>query len=275
MNAQRKARRHSLRSLAAFDTPIVALTAYTTPMARLLDPYCDLLLVGDSVGMVVYGMESTLAVTPEMMLAHAQAVMRGSQKACVVVDLPFGSYQESPQQAFRVAARLMAESGAGGVKLEGGVEMAETIHFLVQRGIPVLGHVGLKPQAVHTHGGFRAVGKSLDESEQVTNDAFAVAEAGASAIVIENTYESLSRTLTQQLSVPTIGIGASPICDGQILVTEDMLGLFGSETPRFVRRFANLKHDIENAVAAYASAVRERTFPSAAECIGMSKTENM
>ena len=272
---QRKVRRHSLRSLVALDTPIVALTAYTAPMARLLDPHCDLLLVGDSVGMVVYGMDSTLAVTPEIMIAHAQAVMRGSQRACVVVDLPFGSYQESPQQAFRVAARIMAESGAGGVKLEGGREMAETIHFLVQRGIPVIGHVGLKPQSMHTYGGFRAVGNNFEEAEQVTNDALAVAEAGASIVLIENTYEALSRAITQKLSVPTIGIGASPMCGGQILVTEDMLGLFGSETPRFVRRFADIKHEIEHAVSTYATAVRARTFPSAAECIGMPKNETI
>lgn len=272
---QRKVRRHSLRSLVALDTPIVALTAYTAPMARLLDPHCDLLLVGDSVGMVVYGMDSTLAVTPEIMIAHAQAVMRGSQRACVVVDLPFGSYQESPQQAFRVAARIMAESGAGGVKLEGGREMAETIHFLVQRGIPVIGHVGLKPQSMHTYGGFRAVGNNFEEAEQVTNDALAVAEAGASIVLIENTYEALSRAITQKLSVPTIGIGASPMCGGQILVTEDMLGLFGSETPRFVRRFADIKYEIERAVSIYATEVRARTFPSAAECVGMPKNETI
>ncbi|WP_168200026.1 3-methyl-2-oxobutanoate hydroxymethyltransferase [Acetobacter vaccinii] len=268
MSIHSTVRRHTPRSLAALDAPIVALTAYTTPMARLLDPHCDLLLVGDSLGMVVYGMESTLAVTPDMMVAHAQAVVRGSQRACVAVDLPFGSYQESPQQAFRVAADIMARSGAGCVKLEGGLEMAETIHFLVTRGIPVIGHIGLKPQAVHTHGGFRTVGRG-DEAEQIMEDAVAVAQAGAALIVIESTYEPLSRKIAQKLSVPTIGIGASPACGGQVLVAEDMLGLFGTFTPRFVRRFAELGREVDSAVAAYAQAVRERSFPGPAECVGM------
>ena len=221
MSKHHTVRRHTPRSLAALDAPIVSLTAYTAPMARLLDPHCDLLLVGDSLGMVVYGMDSTLAVSVEMMIAHGQAVVRGSQTACVAVDMPFGSYQESPQQAFRVAADIMARTGAGCVKLEGGREMAPTIAFLVQRGIPVIGHIGLKPQAVHAHGGFRTVGRG-DEAEQIMADALAVEQAGAFAVVIESTMEPLSRAITEALSILTIGIGASPMCDGQVLVAEDM-----------------------------------------------------
>ncbi|MFT9417584.1 3-methyl-2-oxobutanoate hydroxymethyltransferase [Acetobacter sp.] len=272
MSKHQTVRRHTPRSLAALDTPVVALTAYTTPMARLLDPHCDLLLVGDSLGMVVYGMESTLAVSVDMMVAHGQAVVRGSQKACVAVDMPFGSYQESPQQAFRVAADIMARTGAGCVKLEGGQEMAPAIEFLVQRGIPVIGHIGLKPQAVHAHGGFRTVGRG-SEAEQVMADALAVEKAGAFAVVIESTMEPLSRAITEALGILTIGIGASPQCDGQILVAEDMLGLFPDFTPRFVRKFANLRQEVDRAVADYAHAVRTRTFPGPAECVGMPKAD--
>lgn len=266
------ARRHTPRSLAALDTPIVALTAYTAPMARLMDPHCDLLLVGDSLGMVVYGMDSTLAVTPEMMIAHGQAVVRGSQNACVAIDLPFGSYQQSPQQAFAVSAEIMAKTGAGCVKLEGGVEMAETVAFLTQRGIPVIGHIGLKPQSVHTHGGFRTVGRG-SEAEQVMQDAKAIEEAGAFSLVIESTMEPLAREITEALSIPTIGIGASPACDGQVLVAEDMLGLFPDFTPRFVKRFANLGEQVDKAVAEYAQAVRNRSFPGPEQCVGMPKKD--
>ncbi|PHY93360.1 3-methyl-2-oxobutanoate hydroxymethyltransferase [Acetobacter pomorum] len=268
MSRHQTVRRHTPRSLAALDAPIVSLTAYTAPMARLLDAHCDLLLVGDSLGMVVYGMDSTLAVTPEMMIAHGQAVVRGSQRACVAVDMPFGSYQESPQQAFRVAAHIMAQTGAGCVKLEGGQEMAETIQFLVQRGIPVVGHIGLKPQAVHAHGGFRTVGRG-EEAEQILVDARAVQDAGAWAVVIESTMEPLSRKISEILHIPTIGIGASPACGGQVLVTEDMLGLFPDFTPKFVRKFADLGKEVEQAAAAYAQAVRNRSFPGPAECVGM------
>ncbi|MCG0994023.1 3-methyl-2-oxobutanoate hydroxymethyltransferase [Acetobacter indonesiensis] len=263
-------KRHTPRSLAALETPVVALTAYTAPMAKLMDPHCDLLLVGDSLGMVVYGMDSTLAVTTDMMIAHGQAVVRGSQRACVAIDLPFGSYQESPEQAFRTSADIMARTGAGCVKLEGGVEMAETIRFLTQRGIPVIGHIGLKPQAVHTHGGFRTVGRG-DEADQIMQDAKAVSDAGAFAMVIESTMEPLARAITEAVPAITIGIGASPACGGQVLVGEDMLGLFSDFTPRFVKRFGNLGAEVDKAVADYAAAVRSREFPGPDQCVGLAK----
>lgn len=250
-------------------SPIVALTAYSTPMARLLDPHCELLLVGDSLGMVVYGLPTTLAVTLEMMIAHGQAVVRGSERACVVVDMPFGSYQESREQAFRHAARIMAETNASAVKLEGGLEMAPTVAFLVERGIPVLGHVGLKPQSVHGHGGFRTVGRG-SEAAQISADAAAIAQAGAFALVIEGTLEPVARAITAAIEVPTIGIGASPACDGQILVTEDILGLFADFTPRFVQRYAELGSQVSDAVAAYAQDVRARRFPGPEHCVGAS-----
>jgi 3-methyl-2-oxobutanoate hydroxymethyltransferase len=249
-------------------TPIVALTAYSTPMARLLDPHVDLLLVGDSVGMVLYGLDDTLPVTLEMMIAHGAAVVRGSKHAAVIVDLPFGSYQESPQQAFRASARVMAETGASGVKLEGGREMAETVAFLAQRGIPVLGHVGLKPQSVHSLGGYRARGRAEREAESILNDARAIAEAGAFAMVVEGTVEPLARTITKSVPVPTIGIGASPACDGQILVTEDVIGLFGAFTPKFVKRYAELGDAVTEAAQRYAEDVRARRFPGPEHCFG-------
>ena len=241
--------------------PIVALTAYTTPMARLLDPHVDLLLVGDSLGMVLYGMETTLGVTTDLMVAHGKAVVRGSRRACVVVDLPFGSYQASPQQAYATAARVLAETGCAAVKLEGGVEMAETIAFLAARGIPVMGHVGLKPQGVMADGGFRTRGRDQAEALQIQQDAEAAAAAGCFAIVIEGTLEPLARRISDALTVPTIGIGASPACDGQILVSEDLLGLFADFTPKFVQRYADLGPQISAAVEAYAKDVRERRFP--------------
>ncbi|SEL54711.1 ketopantoate hydroxymethyltransferase [Xaviernesmea oryzae] len=242
--------------------PIVSLTAYTTPIARLLDPHVDLLLVGDSLGMVLYGMESTLGVTLEMMIAHGQAVMRGSQTACVVVDLPFGSYQASKEQAFLSAARVMKETGCSAVKLEGGAEMAETVAFLTARGIPVLGHVGLMPQLVNTAGGYRSLGRNDKEAETIRRDAKSIEAAGAFAIVIEGTIEPLARAITESLTIPTIGIGASPACDGQILVSDDMLGLFSDFTPRFVKHFATLGPQISAAAAAYADEVKARTFPA-------------
>ncbi|MBR0684389.1 3-methyl-2-oxobutanoate hydroxymethyltransferase [Bradyrhizobium manausense] len=245
---------------------IVALTAYTTPIAKLLDPHCDLLLVGDSLGMVMYGMETTLGVTLDMMIAHGAAVMRGARRACVVVDMPFGSYQESPEQAFRNAARVMAETGASGVKIEGGTEMAETVTFLSQRGVPVLGHVGLMPQSVNVAGGFRAAGISEIEATRVLADARAIADAGAFAIVIEGTVEPVAREITEAVDVPTIGIGASPACNGQILVTDDLLGLFSDFTPRFVKRYAELGDDISKAAASYAADVKARRFPEAKHC---------
>ncbi|WP_029011264.1 3-methyl-2-oxobutanoate hydroxymethyltransferase [Azospirillum halopraeferens] len=251
--------------------PIVSLTAYTTPTAKLLDPHVDLMLVGDSLGMVVYGFDSTLPVTLDMMIAHGAAVVRGTRRACVVVDLPFASYQESPQQAFRAAARVMAETGAQAVKLEGGVEMAESVAFLTARGIPVLGHVGLMPQSVNTLGGYKAVGRDAAAAERVRADARAIADAGAFAMVVEGTMESLARTITEEVPVPTIGIGGSPACDGQVLVTDDLLGLFSDFTPKFVKRYAAVGQTISEAAAAYAAEVRSRTFPGPEHCFGMKK----
>jgi 3-methyl-2-oxobutanoate hydroxymethyltransferase len=263
-------RRHRLmpRDLVALrgKTPIVCLTAYTAPAARALDPEVDLLLVGDSLGMVLYGFDTTVGVSLDMMIAHGRAVVRASSHACVIVDLPFGSYEESPRQAYRSAARVMAETGASGVKLEGGVEMAPTVRFLVKRGIPVLGHVGLMPQSVNALGGFRVQGKTLEEASIVRADARAIAAAGAFALVIENTVEALAAALTAELPVPTIGIGASPACDGQILVTEDMVGLGGSFTPRFVKRYAALGEELADAAQRYAEDVRARRFPGPEHC---------
>ncbi|HWA81750.1 MAG TPA: 3-methyl-2-oxobutanoate hydroxymethyltransferase [Acetobacteraceae bacterium] len=247
-------------------TPLVCLTAYTAPMARLLDPHVDLLLVGDSLGMVMYGFATTLPVTLAMMIAHGAAVVRGTSRAAVIVDLPFGSYQESPERAWRAAAKVMAETGASGVKLEGGAEMAPTIQFLVRRGIPVCGHVGLMPQAVQSAGGFRATGRTTAEAEQVAADAAAVAASGAFAVVIEGTLEPVARAITSSLSIPTIGIGASAGCDGQILVTEDLLGLSGPIAPRFVKRYADLGSAVTAAVEAYATEVRTRSFPGPEHC---------
>jgi 3-methyl-2-oxobutanoate hydroxymethyltransferase len=265
MSVQDSRRRVTVPELTARKggTPIVSLTAYTTPMARQLDPYVDMLLVGDSLGMVLYGMDSTLPVTLDMMIAHGAAVVRGSRQACIVVDLPFGSYQESPEAAFRSAARVVAETGCAAVKLEGGAEMAPTVEFLVHRGIPVLGHVGLTPQSVNVLGGYRARGRTGQEGNAIAAGAFAIAEAGAFAIVIEGTVETLARQLTADLPVPTIGIGASPACDGQILVTEDIVGLFSDFTPKFVKRYAELGTLISEAAQAYAEDVRARRFPGA------------
>jgi len=241
--------------------PIVCLTAYTAPVAERLDPHVDLLLVGDSLGNVIYGFDSTLPVTLEMMIAHGAAVRRGSRRACLVVDLPFGSYQESPAVAFRAAARLMAETGCSAVKLEGGREMAETIHFLTQRGVPVIGHVGLMPQSVMSLGGYRARGRDEIQAADITADAVAVAEAGAFAMVVEGIVEPLARAITEKVPVPTIGIGASPACDGQVLVIDDVIGLFGSFTPKFVKRYGEVGAAVEAAAAAYAADVRARRFP--------------
>jgi 3-methyl-2-oxobutanoate hydroxymethyltransferase len=261
-------RRRGVADLKKGGTPIVGLTAYTAPIARLLDPHVDFLLVGDSLGMVLYGFASTLPVTLDMMIAHGAAVMRGSSQALVVVDLPFASYQEGPAQAFRSAARVLAETGAAAVKLEGGREMAETVRFLVERGVPVMGHIGLKPQSVHATGGFRVQGRGEDQAKRVAADATAIAAAGAFALVIEGTIESVARAVTAAVPIPTIGIGASPACDGQILVTDDVLGLFAEFTPRFVRRYAELAPLISAAAAAYAADVRARRFPGPEHCFG-------
>jgi len=241
--------------------PIVMLTAYTARMAQLLDKHCDLLLVGDSLGQVIYGLDTTVKVTLEMMIAHGAAVVRGSYRSVVVIDLPFGSYEASPQAAFETAARVMKETGAAAVKLEGGEAMAPTVQFLSQRGIPVMAHVGLTPQAVNTLGGYGARGRSPAEMEKIMRDARAVAEAGCFALVVEGVVEPLGRAITEAVACPTIGIGASAACDGQVLVVDDMLGMF-ERVPRFVERFDALAERIDAAAAQYASAVRARTFPT-------------
>ena len=241
--------------------PLVMLTAYSMRYAQLLDPHCEMLLVGDSLGQVIYGLPSTVPVTMEMMCAHGGAVVRGSWHALVAVDMPFGSYEGSPEAAFASAARIMKETGCAAVKLEGGEALAETIHFLTNRGIPVIGHVGLTPQAVNVLGGYGARGKSADEATKIVGDAKAVADAGAFCVVVEGVMESIADELTRAISVPTIGIGASPNCDGQVLVTEDMLGLF-ERTPRFVKRYADLATEIGAAAAQYREEVRSRSFPT-------------
>ncbi|MAO26377.1 3-methyl-2-oxobutanoate hydroxymethyltransferase [Roseovarius sp.] len=242
-------------------TPIVSLTAYTTPMARMMDAHCDFVLVGDSLGMVVHGLPSTLGVTMEMMILHGQAVARGLSRAMMVIDMPFGSYEESPEQAFRNAARLMAETGAGAVKLEGGTHMAETIAFLVARGVPVMAHVGLTPQSINTLGGYKVQGRDAG-AEKLLADARAVAEAGAFAVVLEKVPAVMADRITQEVAIPTIGIGASAGCDGQILVVDDMLGLFTAFKPKFVKRYADLGTQGEAAIATYADEVRARQFPA-------------
>jgi len=242
--------------------PIVCLTAYTMRMAQLLDPHCDLLLVGDSLGQVIYGLPSTIPVSLEMMCAHGAAVVRGSWHALVAVDMPFGSYEGSPEQAFDSAATIMKETGCAAVKLEGGEAMAPTIRFLVERGIPVIGHVGLTPQAVNVLGGYGARGKSADEAKKILADAKAVADAGAFCIVVEGVMEEIATKVARTVAPPIIGIGASAECDGQVLVTDDMLGMF-ERTPRFVKRYDDLAARIGEAAATYAAEVRDRRFPTA------------
>ena len=242
--------------------PVVALTAYHAHTARIIDPYVDLLLVGDSLGMVMHGYETTVPVPLDLMIMHAQAVVRGSSQALVVVDMPFGSYEESPKIAFRSAARIMKETGCGAVKIEGGRHMAETVRYLSDRGIPVMSHIGLTPQAVNMIGSFKPRGQFRSEWAAFEEDAKAVAEAGAFAVVIEALAELLAARITRQISVPTIGIGASAECDGQILVLEDLLGL-SPRVPKFVKEYAQLGEAIETAVKTYSNEVRARAFPSA------------
>lgn len=244
--------------------PIVCLTAYDAPMAALLDPHCDVLLVGDSLGMAVHGLPNTVGVTLEMMILHGQAVMRGAKRAMVVVDMPFGSYEGGKEVAYANCVRVMKETGAQAVKLETSIEMAEIVAFLVKRGIPVMGHVGLRPQAILAEGGFKAKGRTDSERDRVLAEARAVAEAGAFCIVIEGVAESLAREITETIDVPTIGIGASAACDGQVLVVNDMLGMF-DWTPRFVRKYADLRTEIDRAAAAFASDVKTRRFPAEVE----------
>lgn len=247
--------------------PLVSLTAYTTQMAELMDPHCDFVLVGDSVGMVLHGLPSTLGVTMDMMILHGKAVARGAHSAMIVVDLPFGSYEESPQQAFRNASRLMAETGCAAVKLEGGQHMAETIAFLVARGVPVMAHIGLTPQSINTLGGYKVQGRG-DAGDALMADAKAVAEAGAFSVVLEKVPANLADKVTEEIDIPTIGIGASAGCDGQILVVDDMLGLFTAFKAKFVKRFAHLGEAAEAAFADYAAEVRNRSFPAEEHIFG-------
>jgi 3-methyl-2-oxobutanoate hydroxymethyltransferase len=248
--------------------PYACLTAYTTPIARLVDPHVDLILVGDSLGMTLYGFDNTLSVTLDMMIAHGAAVMRGTNHALVVVDMPYGSYEASPEQALRNAQRVMVETGCGAVKLEGGQEMATTIQLLTQQGIAVVGHVGLLPQSLEKMGGFKIQGKDDAQAAKVMADAKAVAEAGAFAMVIEGTVEPVARAITQAVTVPTIGIGASPGCDGQILVIDDILG-FTEKPPRFAKKFTDITLAISAAVESYAQDVRAGKFPELAHCYGV------
>jgi 3-methyl-2-oxobutanoate hydroxymethyltransferase len=244
--------------------PIVMLTAYTARMAQILDPHCDMLLVGDSLGQVIYGLPSTIPVSLDMMCAHGAAVVRGSWHSVVAIDMPFGSYEASPAQAFESASRILKETGAAAVKLEGGEAMAETVAFLSARGIPVVGHVGLTPQAVNALGGYAARGRSDAEAEKILRDARAIDDAGAFALVIEGVVEPIAARITREIGCPTIGIGASAQCDGQVLVIDDMLGMF-ERTARFVKRYDDLAPRISAAAEAYAGEVRARAFPTAAE----------
>jgi 3-methyl-2-oxobutanoate hydroxymethyltransferase len=252
--------------------PVVCLTCYHAHTARLLDSHVDLMLVGDSLGMVMHGLENTLGVTLDMMITHGKAVMRGSERALVVVDMPFGSYEESPEVAFRNAARVIQETGCTAVKMEGGERLAETVKYLTQRGIAVMGHIGLTPQGINVAGGFKTVGRTREEWPQIEADAQALAAAGAFAIVLEGMAEPLAARITAQIAIPTIGIGASAACDGQVLVMEDMLGL-NPNPPKFVREYANLGPAISAAVKAYAVDVRSRAFPGVENVYPMKKVQ--
>lgn len=262
------AARKSILDIKAFknraDSKLVCLTAYSAPLARLADRHADLLLVGDSLGMVLYGLPSTLQVTLDMMAAHGRTVVGHSEQALVVVDLPFGSYQESPAQAFASASRLMAETACGAVKLEGGVEMAETVSFLVQRGVPVMGHIGLKPQSFNQAGGYKVTGRNDAEAERLMADAAALEKAGVFSIVLEGMDADTASRITRKVGVPTVGIGAGAECDGQILVTDDLLGLSPPPRPKFVKTYADLAGAADEAFAAYAKEVRSGVFPSEA-----------
>lgn len=272
MSKQTQTTRKTVKDIAAAKggTPLVMLTAYDAPTAAILDAHCDILLVGDSLGMVVHGLPSTVGVTMEMMILHGQAVMRGSSQAMVVVDMPFGSYETNADQAFLNAVRIMKETGCQAIKIESGAYAAGQIAHLVERGIPVMGHIGLRPQAIHVDGGFRAKGRTDGERERVIAEARAAADAGAFCIVIEGVAEDLAAEISAEVSCPTIGIGASAACDGQVLVTQDMLGLF-DWTPKFVRRYADLRVAIDAAAAEYAADVRARRFPGTAETYSLRK----
>jgi 3-methyl-2-oxobutanoate hydroxymethyltransferase len=251
--------------------PIVSLTAYHAHTAAIADKYVDFLLVGDSLGMVMHGFESTVPVPLDLMIMHGRAVMRGAKRALVVVDMPFGSYEESPSHAFHNAARVIKETQCGAIKLEGGKRMAETIHFLTERGIPVMAHIGLTPQSVNVLGGFKAQGRTEDQWAAIEEDARLIAEAGAFAVVLEAIAAPLADKITKAIDIPTIGIGASPGCDGQILVMEDMLGL-SPRVPKFVKEFGKVGEAIENAIKLYADNVRSRAFPGPENTYEMKKT---
>lgn len=252
--------------------PIVSLTSYHAHTAAIADKYCDFLLVGDSLGMVMHGFETTVPVTLDLMIMHGKAVVRGARRALIAVDMPFGSYEESPSVAFRNAARVMKETGCGAIKLEGGRRMAETIRYLVDRGVPVLAHIGLTPQSINVLGGFKAQGREMEQWEALEDDARAVAEAGAFAVVLEAIAGPLARRITQAVPIPTIGIGASVDCDGQILVMEDMLGL-SPNVPKFVKKFGAVGTAIDEAIAAYADDVRSRAFPGIQHTYEMKRSE--
>ncbi len=262
MSAQSQVKRMTAPNITARKggEPIVCLTAYDAPTAAILDDYCDVILVGDSVGMVVHGLTTTVGVTLDMMIMHAQAVMRGAHSALVVVDLPFGTYEDSPQSAFKSASRVMMETGCQAVKIESGSYAAETVAYLVERGIPVMSHVGLRPQSMNVLGGFRARGRRKEVEDEIIANAIAADKAGSFAIVVEGVSAEIADKVTQAVSAPTIGIGASPGCDGQILVTPDMLGLF-DRVPKFVKKFGDMKGMIEGAVKSYAEDVKDRAFP--------------
>lgn len=273
MSNQTQIRRRSALDIMKLkgERKIVSLTGYHAHTATIIDPYVDFILVGDSLGMVMHGLETTIPVTMEMMILQGDAVMRGSQHALVVVDMPFGSYEESPEVAFRNASRIMKETGCGAIKLEGGALMADTIRFLVERGIPVMAHVGLTPQSYNTMGGFKVQGRAKDEWPELEADVKAVAEAGAFCVVIEGVTPPLAKRMTDSVDIPTIGIGASVDCDGQILVLEDMLGL-SDWVPKFVKKFGSLREHIEQSVDAYSKAVREESFPAKEHTYAMKKT---
>lgn len=235
---------------------IVCLTAYSAPMAKLLDPHVDMLLVGDSLGMVVYGMADTMGVNLAMMCNHGKAVVDASSQACVVVDMPFGSYEPSKVVAFRSAARIMKATGCQAVKLEGGEAMAETIAHLTQGGIAVVAHIGLLPQSVRADGGYKYRGKTDEDAKQLLDDAKAVADAGACAVVMECVDDAVANDITAQINIPTIGIGAGNGCDGQVLVSEDLFGLTGQKAPGFVTPYAQLHEQISSAAADFAAKVR-------------------
>lgn len=260
-----------IKNAKGAEQPLVCLTAYTDPIATLLDPHCDLILVGDSLGMVLYGLPSTEDVTLEMMIAHGKAVTCKPRNALIVIDMPCGSYEADKDMALRNARRVIDSTGCDAVKLEGGKDMAVTIAHLVENDIPVMGHIGLMPQSASKTGGYTVKGKTESGVERLLGDAKAIEDAGAFAFVIEATMENVARQITESISIPTIGIGASAACDGQVLVTEDMLGMLTGHTPKFVKKYADLADEISSAVEDYANDVRSRKFPADQYLYGVKK----